>query len=218
MSDFDCLHRQFPIVCTCSFKQGYLTYCTKRHRLQAVKRPQIRSDAPGWRGHILKFDFCLSRYFVAYLTSFVAIAPGAFFRRRTKDPRRFLSDKFFKKALRTLAGVEDTDLSAYLNRKAAAWYLRFPPVHSPDRINDTNKARNAEGPEEEDAGDADEADVLLPMLSDDEDEDEPDGSGEKRSPNCIAFPAALIYSMPYSMLSYQTFQWYGKVLYHSCAI
>ena len=49
-----------------------------------------------------------------------------------------------------------------------------PGAHSPDRIDDTKKARDAEGPEEEDAGDADDADVSRPMLSDVrvEDEDE----------------------------------------------
>ena len=109
----------------------------------------------------------------------MAVAP--FF--RTKDPRVVSrSNKFFNKALHTIAGVEDKDLSVYLNCKATAWYLRFPPVHSPDHIDDTKKARVAEGPEEEDAGDADDADISRPMLSDNEDEDhedESDGGGEE---------------------------------------
>ena len=69
--------------------------------------------------------------------------------------------------------------SVYLNRKATVWYLRFLPVHSPDSIDDTKKARDAEGPKEEDAGYADDADVSRPMLLDDEDEDESDGGGEE---------------------------------------
>ena len=113
-----------------------------------------------------------------YLTSFVAVTVAPFF--RTKDPRvASRTYKFFNKALHILAGVEDKDLSAYLNRKATAWHWRFPPVHSPDRIDDTKKARDAEGPEAEDAGNADGADVSRPMLSDDENEDESDGGGEE---------------------------------------
>ena len=115
-------------------------------------------------------------HLLAYLTSFVAVAP--YF--RTKDPRvASRTDKFFNKALHSLAGVEDKDLSAYPNCKATAWYRRFLPVHSPDRIDDTKRARDSEGPEEENAGDADDADVWRPMLSDDEDEDESEGGGEE---------------------------------------
>ena len=32
------------IVCTGSFKPGYLSYCAERHRVQAVQRPRIRCD------------------------------------------------------------------------------------------------------------------------------------------------------------------------------
>ena len=32
--------------------------------------------------------------------------------------------------------MKDTALSAYLHRKATAWYKRFPPIHSPDRAED----------------------------------------------------------------------------------
>ena len=125
----------------------------------------------------------MSRYFVAYLTSFVAVAP--FF--RTKDPRVALrTNKFFNnlKALYTLAGVEDKDLSVFLNCKSTAWYLLFPPVHSPNCIDDSKRTMVAEGPEEEDACDVNDADVLHPMLSDDEDEDE---SGARNKPNLHSF-------------------------------
>ena len=111
----------------------------------------------------------VSRYFVAYLTSFVAAAVAPFF--RTKDQRvASRTNKFFDKSPHTLAVVQDKDLSVYLNRKATAWYVRFPPVHGQDRINDTKKVRDAEGPEEEDASDVDDAAYRAP-LSDDEDEE-----------------------------------------------
>ena len=78
------------------------------------------------------------RYFLEYLTSFAAIAP--FF--RTGNPRiTSRTNKFFG---------DDKTFSAYLHRKATAWYLRFPPVHSPDRVDDTQKVlvKNLEGPED----------------------------------------------------------------------
>ena len=73
----------------------------------------------------------------------------------------------------------------YLNCKATAWYRRFLPAHSsfPHRIrvNDTKKARDAEGPEEEDAGDddVDNAAVSRSILSYDEDENESYGRGKE---------------------------------------
>ena len=82
----------------------------------------------------------VSRYFVAYLASFVAVAP--FFRAkvapsfRAKDKPQTGTVKLFDKALCKLAGMKDTVLSAYLHRKATAWYKRFPPIHSPDRAED----------------------------------------------------------------------------------
>ena len=75
----------------------------------------------------------VSRYFVAYLASFVAVAP--FF--RAKDERvQTGTVKFYDKALSKLAGMKDTALSAYLHSKATAWYKRFPPIHSQDRAKD----------------------------------------------------------------------------------
>ena len=84
----------------------------------------------------------VSRYFVAYLASFVAVAP--FFLAmvapflRTKDKPQTGTVKFFDKALSKLAGMKvmALSLSAYLHRKATAWYKRFPPIHSPDRAED----------------------------------------------------------------------------------
>ena len=55
----------------------------------------------------------VSRYFVVYLASFVAVAP--FF--RAKDERvQTGTVKFLDKALSKLAGMKDTALSAYLHR------------------------------------------------------------------------------------------------------
>ena len=81
----------------------------------------------------------MSRYFVAFLTAFVSLLPGPFV--RTKDERvQTRTDKFFNKAFKTLAGVNNTELSVYLNRKATAWYQRFSPMHSQDCAEDTKKA------------------------------------------------------------------------------
>ena len=82
----------------------------------------------------------VSRYFVAYLASFVAVAP--FFRTkvapffRAKDKSQTGTVKLFDKALCKLAGMKVTALSAYLHRKATAWYKQFPPIHSQDRAED----------------------------------------------------------------------------------
>ena len=76
----------------------------------------------------------VSTYFVVYLASFVAVAPflqakvAAFFRARDKPQTGTV--KFFDKVLCKLAGMKDTVHSAYLHRKATAWYKRFPPIHS----------------------------------------------------------------------------------------
>ena len=67
---------------------------------------------------------------------------------------------FFKKALKTLAGVNNTELRVFLNRKATAWYLRLPPMHSPDRAEDNKKAAAtvASGNEQGEASSASEND------------------------------------------------------------
>ena len=75
----------------------------------------------------------VSRYFVAYVASFVAVAP--FY--RAKDERvQTGTVKFYDNALSKLAGIKNTALSAFLHCKATAWYKRFPPIHSPDRRED----------------------------------------------------------------------------------
>ena len=104
---------------------------------------------------------CVSRYLVYYL-----VAP--YF--RSKDPRVSLrTDTFFAKALDTLADVDDKNLSAYLHRNTTAWYLLFPPVHTPDRIDDTQKVKDHEGPEGADASNVEDMAASHPILSEDED-------------------------------------------------
>ena len=85
----------------------------------------------------------VSRYFVAYLASFVAVAPS--FEPRLLPPfgprtNHRLPEtgtvKLFDKALCKLAGMKDTALSAYQHRKVTAWYKRFPTIHSQDRAKD----------------------------------------------------------------------------------
>ena len=75
----------------------------------------------------------MSRYFVAYLASFVAVA--AFFRAKDEHVQTG-TVKFFDKALFKLAGMKDSALSAYLHCNATAWYKQFPPIPSPDRSED----------------------------------------------------------------------------------
>ena len=111
--------------------------------------------------------------------AFVSVA--SFF--RTKVERvQTRTKRFFNKALKTLAGVNDTELSVYLNRKATAWYRRFPPMHSPDRTKDTKKAAATvtSGNEQGEASSASENDddaAARPVASGSE--DEPEGWGQE---------------------------------------
>ena len=133
-------------------------------QIMAKEHPETDQRCKNCSRHAPELQSPLLCLLLACLTSFVAVAP--FF--RTKDPCVALrTDKFFNKALKILAGVEDKDLSAYLNRKATASDRLFPPVHSQDQNNATRKARDAEEPKEEDACDADDADISRPLLSDD---------------------------------------------------
>jgi hypothetical protein len=76
---------------------------------------------------------CVSRNMIAYITSFLSVAP--FF--RSADPRvTSRTDKYYALSLATLSKTNDKDLAEYVHRKATAWYRRFPPVGSPDRIDD----------------------------------------------------------------------------------
>ena len=86
----------------------------------------------------------VSRNFVVYLASFVSVAP--FF--RSLDLHVASRNKFFAKALGTLADFNNKALSMYLNCKATACYLLFPPVHSPYCMDDTQEVigKDHEGP------------------------------------------------------------------------
>ena len=106
----------------------------------------------------------VSRYFVAYLASFVAVAP---FIRAKYERVQTGTVKFFDKAISKLAGMKDTALSVYLHRKATAWYKRFPPImiHSQDRAEDP-KTPQVDGGDGAGGSPEDEEDVAeLPVAS-----------------------------------------------------
>ena len=112
------------------------------------------------------------RYFVAYLVSFVAVAP--FF--RAKDERvQTGAVKFFDKALSKFAGMKDTALSAYVHRQATAWYKRFPPIHSQDRVKDHKTPQvdggDGAGGSPEDEEDVEDRPVALVSSSDEADDE-----------------------------------------------
>ena len=123
----------------------------------------------------------VSRYFVSYLAaSLVAVAP--LFRAkvaplfRAKDERvQTGTVKFFEKALSKLAGMKDTALSAYLHRKATAWYKRFPPSHSPDRAKDPKTPQvdggDGAGGSSEDEEDVEDRPVASESSSDEADDE-----------------------------------------------
>ena len=114
----------------------------------------------------------VSRYFVAFLASFVAVAP--FF--RAKDKPQTGTVKFFDKALCKLAGMKDTALSAYLHCKATACYKRFPPVYSPDRAKDP-KTPQVDGGDGAGVSPEDEEDVAERPVASESSSDEADDEG-----------------------------------------
>ena len=126
----------------------------------------------------------VSRYFVAYLVSFVAVAP--FFRAkvapfRAKDKPQTGTVKFFQgfdKALCKLAGMKHTALSAYLHRKATAWYKRFPPVHSQDRAKDP-KTPEVDGGDGAWGSPEDEEDVTEHPVASESSSDDADDKGSQ---------------------------------------
>ena len=62
-------------------------------------------------------------------------------------------------------------LGLYLHHKATAWYLWFPPVHSPDCTNDTQKVleTDLEGPAWASASDVEDVVASRPILTEAED-------------------------------------------------
>jgi len=66
----------------------------------------------------------ISKKMVAYLESFLAVAP---YRRNTDMKIDTKIDKLYENALRRLGAVNDTNYSNYMERKLRAWYRRFPP-------------------------------------------------------------------------------------------
>ena len=124
----------------------------------------------------------VSRYFVAYLASFVAVAP--FFRAKgapyfwAKDKPQTGTVNLFDKALCKLAGMKDTALSAYLHRKATAWFKRFPPIHSPDRAKDS-KTPQVDGGDGSGGSPEDEEDVAERPVASESSSDDADDEGRQ---------------------------------------
>ena len=124
----------------------------------------------------------VSRYFVAYLASFVAVAP--FFRAKVapfvgaKDKPQTGTVKLFDKALCKLAGMKDTALIAYLHRKATAWYKRFPPIHSLDHAKDP-KTPQVDGGDGAGGSPEDEEDVAERPVASESSSDEADDEGRQ---------------------------------------
>ena len=71
--------------------------------------------------------------------------------------------------------MKDTALSAYLHRKATAWYKRFPPIHNPDRAKDPQTPQvdcgDGAGGSPEDEEDVAERPVASKSSSDDADDE-----------------------------------------------
>ena len=122
----------------------------------------------------------VSRYFVAYLASFVVFLPSfevAPFL-RAKDKPQAGTVKLSDKALCKLAGMKDTALSAYLHRKATAWYKRFPPIHSPDRSEDP-KTPQVDGGDGAEGSPEDEEDVAERPVASESSSDEANDEGRQ---------------------------------------
>ena len=86
--------------------------------------------------------------------------------------------KSFDKALCKLTGMKDTALSAYLHRKATAWYKRFHPIHSPDRAEDP-KTPQVDGGDGEGGSPEDEEDVAERPVASESSSDEADDEGRQ---------------------------------------
>ena len=84
----------------------------------------------------------------------------------------------FDKALCKLAGMKDTALSAYLHRKATAWYKRFPPIHSPDSAKDP-KTPQIDGGDGSGGSPEDEEDVEDRPVASESSSDEADDEGRQ---------------------------------------
>ena len=112
----------------------------------------------------------MSRYFIKYLTSLVSVTVVPFFRLVYQCVASG-TDKYFAKALDTLADVDDSALSMYLHCKATAWL--FPPVHSPNSVDDNVTQavleKDHEGPTRAGTGNVEDVTASYPILSEAED-------------------------------------------------
>ena len=96
----------------------------------------------------------------------------------SKDPRvASRTDKFFSKALEHW--LMSTTRTSVRNRKATALYWRFPPVPSPDRMDDTKDVKDHEGPEGSDADNMEDLAASRSILSEDEDASDNGASGPR---------------------------------------
>ena len=71
-----------------------------------------------------------------------------------------------------MAGIKNTAHSAYLHCKATAWYKRFLPIHSPDRVEDpkTPQVGDGAGESPEDEEDVEDRPVASESSSDEADD------------------------------------------------
>ena len=71
----------------------------------------------------------ISKKMVAYLESFLAVAP---FRKTTDMKIDTKIDKLYESAMKKLGAVNDANYCNYMERKLRAWYRRFPPKQVTD--------------------------------------------------------------------------------------
>jgi len=102
---------------------------TKQIKQLCLKTRRIFVD-PSRSGPDMPAVLFVLRNMITYLGSFVTVAALC-----CSSNRRIASrnDKYYAVANPT---QNLNDLNTYVHRKAKAWFRRFPPVNSPDRIDD----------------------------------------------------------------------------------
>ena len=66
-----------------------------------------------------------SKQFIAYLESFLGLAPWPAGRKDTRVDMRL--DKLYANAMRRYSATKDNDFCRYLKRRMEEWYTKFPP-------------------------------------------------------------------------------------------
>ena len=82
----------------------------------------------------------ISKKMVAYLESFLAVAP---YRKTTDMKIDTKIDKLYESAMKKLGAVNDANYCNYMERKLRAWYRRFPPKQVTDDAKAEMAAENA---------------------------------------------------------------------------